>query len=155
MRRDDLEALIGRSLRELPPLRAPATLLPRVMAAAAALAQRPWYRRAWLTWPIAWQAVSVAALAVLVAGAAFLWPSAQGAAASSLEPARGLFGPLLQIHAAAKGIGAALAAAWAVWRLAIVPFAAVACALLVLTATACAACAGTLFHIAYGKALPR
>ena len=32
--------------------RAPHTLLPRVLAAVQAWAQRPWYERAWFTWPL-------------------------------------------------------------------------------------------------------
>ena len=48
---DELEALVDRELRRLPPPRAPHTLLPRVMAAVEAWAQRPWYTRAWFAWP--------------------------------------------------------------------------------------------------------
>lgn len=47
----DLERRTDRALRRLPMPRAPHTLLPRVLAAAARLAQRPWYSRTWFTWP--------------------------------------------------------------------------------------------------------
>ena len=62
MNTPDLEPRVDRELRRLPAPRAPHTLLPRVMAAAEAWAERPWYTRAWVTWPLAWQVVSVAAL---------------------------------------------------------------------------------------------
>ena len=46
-----LEDLVHRRLRQLPELEAPATLLPRVMAAIVARQQLPWWRRSWTTWP--------------------------------------------------------------------------------------------------------
>lgn len=61
---------VGRALAQLPPLRAPHTLLPRVMAAVQAWALKPWYQRAWFTWPLGWQ---LAALASLVLAAASAW----------------------------------------------------------------------------------
>jgi hypothetical protein len=72
---DDLERLTGQKLRSLPPPRAPRTLLPRVMDAVRHAA-RPWYQRAWFTWPAGWQAASVAALLVLVAALSTLGPVA-------------------------------------------------------------------------------
>ena len=60
----DLERLTDRALRSLPTPRAPRSLLPRVLAAVAAEASRPWYARAWLSWPLHWQLVSGAATAV-------------------------------------------------------------------------------------------
>ena len=72
----DLETSIHRELRGLRPPAAPATLLPRVLAAVQAWAGRPWYQRAWFTWPAAGQAVALltlaavaTAIAVAVAGA--------------------------------------------------------------------------------------
>ena len=58
---DELEALVDRELRRLPLPRAPHTLLPRVMAAVEAWAQRPWYTRAWFAWPAGWRLVSLVA----------------------------------------------------------------------------------------------
>jgi len=59
---DDLD----RALRELPAPRAPRTLLPRVLAATV---QNPAARpTGWLTWPVAWQAASIAAVLLAVAG---------------------------------------------------------------------------------------
>jgi hypothetical protein len=79
MKTPDLETLVDRELRRLPTPRAPQTLLPRVMSAVQAWAGRPWYTRAWVTWPLAWQIVSVAALAAIVAGGAMLLPHARSA----------------------------------------------------------------------------
>ena len=47
----DFEHRLTRELQMLPTPRAPGTLLPRVMAAVQAWALRPWYQRAWFTWP--------------------------------------------------------------------------------------------------------
>jgi hypothetical protein len=83
----DLEALVSRELRQLPLPRAPRTLLPRVLAAVQALAQRPWYEREWFTWPAGWQLASIAALIAIVGGGAVLVPktiAAAGAVASTL-----------------------------------------------------------------------
>jgi len=65
---DDLERRVHAELRRLPAPLAPATLLPRVLAAVDAWARRPWYERAWFTWPLGWQIVSAAALALAVYG---------------------------------------------------------------------------------------
>src|SRR4051812_35357151 len=76
----DLETLIDRELRQLTPPRAPQTLLPRVIAAVQAWTARPWYERAWFTWPLGWQLASIAALLVVVAASALLLPRAAAAA---------------------------------------------------------------------------
>lgn len=63
----DLEAALDRELKALPRLRAPRHLLPRIMAAASA--PRP---TGWVTWPVIWQAASVALLVAAVAGLSML-----------------------------------------------------------------------------------
>jgi hypothetical protein len=73
----DLDRALDRQLQELPGQKAPATLLPRVMAAVAhgSVAARtpavpapaPWYLRPWLTWPRALRVASAAAVIVTVA----------------------------------------------------------------------------------------
>jgi hypothetical protein len=75
MSRADLESIIDRQLRRLPPPAAPDTLLPRVMAAVRAWSVRPWYQRTWFTWPIGLQVASLAlfAGAILGAGVALPW----------------------------------------------------------------------------------
>ena len=62
----DLERQVDRALKRLPGPKAPDTLLPRVLAAVEAWANRPWYSRAWFTWPLGWQAASVVVFALLV-----------------------------------------------------------------------------------------
>lgn len=63
----DLEKLIHRTLRSLPERRAPRTLEHRVLAAIAAHASLPWYRRSWKHWPLAAQAAFLT-LSCLIAG---------------------------------------------------------------------------------------
>jgi len=65
---DELERRVHEELRRLPAPLAPDTLLPRVLAAVDAWARRPWYARAWFTWPVGLQVASMAALAVAVYG---------------------------------------------------------------------------------------
>jgi len=71
-----LAGAIGAVLRQLPVPPAPSTLLPRVMAAAEQWARRPWYSRAWFTWPLGWQVASIAALLAAAAGVPMLMPRA-------------------------------------------------------------------------------
>jgi hypothetical protein len=70
----DLQELVDRELKRLPGPRAPRSLLPRVLAATVEQPELPWYRSAWVTWPLAWQAVSIAAVALIAAGAWFAVP---------------------------------------------------------------------------------
>ena len=61
----ELEALVDRELKSLPPLAAPPSLAPRILAALAARAEVPWYRRAWQDWPMMLQGSSLAVLLAL------------------------------------------------------------------------------------------
>src|SRR5436190_15551415 len=106
----DLERHVDRVLADLPPIGAPDTLLPRVLAAVEAWAERPWYQRAWLTWPVALQAASVVLLLLLVVGGAAVLPVVQTQAVRALA--------LITIDV--PGIGSSVAASAAalvlVWR---------------------------------------
>ena len=62
---DPADLDLDRALTELPRPRAPRTLLPRVMAAAAQPAAPP--ATGWFTWPRAWQGASIAAALALTA----------------------------------------------------------------------------------------
>jgi hypothetical protein len=66
-----LEAAVDRELNALPDLHAPQTLLPRVMAVIARKAVLPWYRRAWQTWPLPLQALSMVVLLAAFGGLCF------------------------------------------------------------------------------------
>jgi hypothetical protein len=66
----ELEQLADAELRQLPLPRAPQTLLTRVMQAVEAASHRPWYARAWFTWPWWSKAASLAAVAAVAYG---LW----------------------------------------------------------------------------------
>jgi len=61
-----LERLIDGELRKLPELRAPETLVHRVMLAVHAKERQPWWQRPWLTWPRPAQAISSALSAATV-----------------------------------------------------------------------------------------
>ena len=49
----NLEQLISRTLRDLPPRRAPRSLESRVLAALEHQAVIPWYHKSWSYWPAA------------------------------------------------------------------------------------------------------
>ena len=72
---EDLERSLQHELRRLPSPMAPDTLLPRVLAAVDAGARKPWYSRAWFTWPLGWQIASIVALAILGVGLWMLPPA--------------------------------------------------------------------------------
>jgi hypothetical protein len=118
----DLEAHVGRELRRLPAPAAPHTLLPRVLAAVEAWARRPWYTRAWFTWPIGWQVASILALVIAAAG---LW---------MLPPAP----PSFVVTTTAGRV---------LWRTMVEPFLAYAFGVVVLMCLACAAFGAALSYV--------
>jgi hypothetical protein len=149
MRPDELESLVGGSLRRLPAPRAPQTLLPRIMAAVNAWAQRPWCARAWFTWPLGLQMASGAALLVLVAGAA--------ASVAYLDS--GSAPVMSAIASRVAGAGAALqtigAAFDVLWRAIVGPVAPYALAVMAMMGLACAGGAAALNQIVLGRAAHR
>lgn len=66
-----LEAEIGRQLKSLPPLRAPVSLVSRVMSVIEQRAALPWYKQSWQRWPLPLQALSMLALLAVFAGICF------------------------------------------------------------------------------------
>jgi hypothetical protein len=109
----ELEKHVDRALADLPPLAAPGTLLPRVLAAVQAWAERPWYQRAWLTWPVGLQVASAALLLLLVAGGALAMPlvQAQGARLIALVSAHAPI-DLPNLGASLRVTATALALVW-------------------------------------------
>ena len=71
MDRDDLDDLLDRELRALPPPRAPHTLLPRVLAAAGRHATVP-AATGWSTWNWPRRAAAIAVFAALLVAAYLL-----------------------------------------------------------------------------------
>ena len=116
----DLERLVDRELKQLPLPPAPRTLLPRVMAAAATVRPVAWYRRPWLEWPWAIQALSVVIFGSLAAGGWSLWNQAPELASRVNQTAavsralwNVLFGPITFVVVALTiVVGLACAAAW-------------------------------------------
>lgn len=145
----DLERLIDRELRKLPPPRAPRTLAPRVMAAVQDAMHRPWYSRAWLTWPIGWQVASVALLLGLVAGSAMLMPTVQDAA-SALTFVSDVRGDVAE---RARDVEVATTAVRVLWRSLLAPVVPYAFGLVSLMCVACAVFGTALNHLVFGKAL--
>jgi len=64
----ELESLLDVELRKLPPISAPASLLPKVLSAIAARAQLPWWQHAWWDWPLTAKAAFLL-LALAIVGA--------------------------------------------------------------------------------------
>jgi hypothetical protein len=84
----DQDHPVTERLRSLQPPRAPETLLPRVMAAVRAWAGKPWYERAWFTWPVQGQIAAVAVLVLIVAGLVTVWPSVEARIGTTVAPLR-------------------------------------------------------------------
>jgi hypothetical protein len=62
----DLERLVDAELKRLPAVRAPRTLLPRVLAAAAEQQRHP--ASGWSVWPRAWQIAGGSIAAIVLVG---------------------------------------------------------------------------------------
>ena len=145
----DLEHLIDRELRKLPPPRAPRTLLPRVMAAMDESLHRPWYSRAWLAWPIGWQIASVCLLLGVIAGTALLLPAVREAAnaLTFVADARG------NVADTARDVEVVTTAVRVVWRALLAPVVPYAFGLVFLMCVACAVFGTALNHLVFGRAL--
>lgn len=147
----DLETLARTELRRLPQPRAPHTLLPRVVAAVQAWTMRPWYSRAWFTWPVGWQVVTIAALILLAAGGAVLLPGARAAmpdAASTIA-----LGVKNDLASVAQHVAIVTNVAGVLWRALLEPIVPYAFALVVLMCLACAAFGAALNRVAFGEAV--
>ena len=143
----DLETIVARELRQLPSPRAPHTLLPRVLAAVQEWSRRPWYARAWFTWPAAAQIASVAALFLIIVGGAVLVATAQMAAGDALARVLNVVTPI------AQRTEATMNAARVVWRALVEPLVVYVFGLVVLMCLACAAFGTALNHVVFRRAV--
>ena len=144
----DLERLIDRELRALPPPHAPRALLPRIMAAVEDRAQRPWYTRAWLQWPVGWQLASALMLIGVVATGGVLLPQLR-AAVMALSVVAKLRGDVAE---SAREVEVATTAVRVVWRTLLAPVVPWAFALITLMCAACAVFGTALNHLVFGRA---
>ena len=144
----DLERLIDRELRSLPAPRAPRSLLPRVMAAAHAAAERPWYSRAWLEWPVGWQFASALVLLAVVAGGSVVVPHIRDAVETIgfVANVRG------DVASSARDVETATTAVRVLWRTLLAPVVPWAFALVTLMCAACAVFGTALNHLVFGRA---
>lgn len=131
--------------------RAPRTLLPRVLAAARAWSERPWYAREWFTWPLGWQLGSVALLVLTLAVGVRLGPAIQ----SFIADATPSLGPTFEIDLPrfAGGVHVSANTIRVIWRALVQPFLPYAFVLVVLMSAASAAVAIALNRVIFGRAL--
>jgi hypothetical protein len=143
----DLEQLIHRELQKLPPPRAPRTLMPRILAAVSD-ARRPWYARAWLTWPVGWQLASAALVMAIIAGSAVVLPQLR-AAATTLTFIADVRGDVAESTSSIQGAATAVRV---LWRAIVAPVVPYAFGLITLMCAACAVFGTALNHLVFGKA---
>jgi hypothetical protein len=150
MRSADLEMVAHRALRALPQPRAPHTLLPRVLTAVTAWSLRPWYARAWFTWPREGQVTGLAALCAAAAGGLLLLAAAAQAAVARLLAVPG--GRVMHAAAAvADGLAVAADAGQVVWGTLVQPIAPYAAAIVILMCVACAVFGLALNQVVLGR----
>jgi hypothetical protein len=148
---DDLERVAHRELHRLPAPRAPHTLLPRIMAAVAAAPPRPWYTRAWVTWPPGWRAASVAALLLLVTGAVLLAPRVEATVSNVIGTVQVFAGGVSE----AAPVETTASSARILWRTLLEPLATYALIVVVLMFLACAVFGTALNHVVVERAEQR
>jgi hypothetical protein len=151
MEPDDLERLVDGALKQLPGPRAPETLLPRVMAAVDATAQRAWYRRAWRTWPLHWQISSAIVCTALVLLVASVGPVTTGTVTRT-APASEVISDSV---AFAGRMQDATGVAWTLWRVVLQPLVPYAFALAMLMCGACVVFGVALNYVVFGRTLHR
>ena len=148
MHPDDLERIVDRALKQLPGPRAPRTLLPRVIAAIETGRVEKPSPRPWLSWPLAWQVASLAALVVLGVGLSTLWPSVQSAVQPRIAPA------LTELTATVAdftaSVGVVTTVARAVWNVIVQPLLGYVLLLVLMMCAACAAFGAALGRVVLG-----
>jgi len=130
---------------------APRTLLPRVLAAARAWSERPWYAREWFTWPVIWQLGSVAVLLMTIAGGAVVVPTLQ----SLLTNAMMAIGSTIQMDLPqlAGGLEVSANVLRVIWHALVQPFLPYAFVVVLLMCGACASVVLVVNRLVFGRAL--
>jgi hypothetical protein len=149
MARTDLEYVVHRRLQQLPMPPAPATLLPRVMQRVQAWAARPWYQRAWFTWPAGWQAASLAVFAALIGVLAAGVPSLSAFVQTQVSSVVG--GAASHVPDLGPRSEAFLSAAQVLWHALVHPVLVYAFVLVMVMAVMCATVAVALNRVVFGK----
>ena len=148
---DALEQRVHDELSRLPLPMAPHTLLPRVLAAVDAWARRPWYTRAWFTWPLGWQVASAAALILILTGGVMLAPRVQAVASTAITAVRVVAGGVTD----APQVETTTNTARILWRTLLEPLATYALVVVVLMFVACAVFGTALNHVVIERAEQR
>ena len=147
----DLGELVDSELRRLPVPRAPLTLLPRVLAVVQMWSIRPWYARAWFTWPLAGQIATVLALGALAAGSGLLLmqmhPMLPGSAASGAVSSA--------LADVINRIDATATTAEVLYRALLLPLMPIASVFVILMSLACAAFGVALNHVISERSFQR
>ncbi len=147
----DLERRVGWELHRLPAPIAPETLLPRVMTAVQAWARRPWYERAWFTWPFGWQVASMTALVLIGAGVFTALPLAQTLVVSAGSTIAARILP--QMPDLGPRLAAVALAARALWRPLLHPVLVIAFVIVAIMSLACVTVAMALNRAVFGRSL--
>ena len=147
----DLEQPIDRALKRLPALHAPATLLPRVMAAVQQWAAKPWYERAWFTWPRSLQIASATAVFLLIVALWAAAPLGRSAMERLAQAAASAMGG--ELSDGMQRVDATVSGAQVLWRALVAPVLAYAAILVVIMYLACATFAVALGRVLFGKAV--
>jgi hypothetical protein len=147
--RVDLEQVVHEELRRLPQPTAPRTLLPRVMAAVHAWSMRPWYARAWFTWPVGLQVLSVAAVLGFLAGVVVIAPGAEQIVRDAI--AARASGLTAHLAAAFGNVEAGVIAARVLWRTFGEPVVPYVFVLVALMGFACAIFGTAFNRVAFGR----
>ena len=147
----ELERLTHGRLRRLPAPAAPPTLLPRVLAAANAWVQRPWYAREWFSWPLAWQLGSLMLVVATIGLSVALTPMLQlltARAAASLTPV-----VAIDVTPVVGGVEMSFNLLRVIWHGLVEPFLPYALAIVLVMCGACFTVVVALNRLVFGRAL--
>lgn len=115
MTTDDFDLELDRELGELPSPVAPASLLPRVLAAVAPPEPSAWYSRPWLTWPHGLRVASAVAVLVTVAALAGGAPMLRWLSPDLAANVARVLNPLHSLGQAVQQIATITRVFWHVW----------------------------------------